>query len=104
MEEVISYRLLKEDKGPTGWFIEHLETSNIEAIHINHTPWNNIEEARDDIWGAYCVVEEFGNYPRFHLIEESSEDLAIHAVEEWIDKEYDNPEGYHIITVLPLDI
>jgi hypothetical protein len=104
MEEVISYRLLKEDKGPTGWFIEHLGKGNNETIHVDHTSWENIEDARNDIWGAYCIVEEFGNYPRLHLIEESSEELALQAIQEWMDREYDNPDYYHIITVLPLDV
>jgi len=91
--------LLKDDNKITGWAIQHERTDAIETIHIDHTLWTTIEDAKEDIWAPFVVYEECGNYARMHLVCDSCEDYALQEVCTWLDNELNCPDNYHIIGV-----
>ena len=97
-------KLIKNDNKMTGWAIQHERTDDIENIHINHTTWENIEEAKEDIWCPFLIAEECGQYARLHLVCDSCEDYALQEVQTWLDNEFDCPDGYHVIDVVKLKL
>jgi len=92
-------KLIKNDNKITGWAIQHERTEGIESVHVNHTTWGTIEDAKDDIWAPFAVYEESGQFARVHLVCESSEENALEEVYRWLDEEHGCPKEYHLIGI-----
>jgi len=92
-------KLIKNDNKITGWAIQHERTDAVEPVHINHTSWETIEDAKEDIWAPFAVYEECGQFARVHLICESCEEFALMEIYRYLDEEFDCPDGYHLIGV-----
>ena len=97
-------KLIRDENKITGWAVES-DNGMTETIHINHTGWECVEDAKEDIWAPFLVAEEATNYARLHLVCDSCDDYAAQEVQTYLDHELDNPEdGYHIIGVFDLEI
>ena len=95
-------KLIKNNNKITGWAYE--TKYGIETIHLNHTTWENIEDAKEDIWAPFLVAEECGNYARLHLVCDSCKDYALQEVQSYLDEEFNCPDGYHIIDIIELEL
>ena len=99
----MSYKL-KESKGPVGFAMIPDNGVLGDEIHINHTSWENLSDAKDDVWTPFVVVEECTNYPRLHLVCHDNEDEALQVVSDWMNKEHGTEHDMHLITVLTLTL
>ena len=99
--------LIEDERSPSGFSVEWKRTGDIDAIHINHTEYKSTQDFVEDAFCPYLVIEEYGNYPRLHLITESCEEFAAQEVCYWLDIQYENPIGedyHHLIDVTELDV
>jgi len=72
-------------------------------VHVNHDvpPFEEWEEWEDYGDNIYLVFEYFSNFPRVHIIMDTSADLAIQEVYEYLleEENQDDPllTGYYMI-------